>query len=320
LSRAQRRDSEGTFGTKILPPRPGSHDVELGERKAQGWVNFRWPYTQYELIHREPDTSGPLVAGTCESVSFVHNGTVYQVHRLKWGHGSSVSNYSSDLAQNTTMTARLRIGGIARFGCPCSSSELRSNVDTFTIQQHTRPTDFDGHGLSCTSTKYNTRLEHDVFVHGSPYRGTARVCRAGTQFEGRTVDLSDEFTVLLPPGESVYVVSRYALRNEEEDPASASSATMPSSDELQDYLGVSRESVHMTDRLWTALCATNYEAIEAVEFCIVGRTVEQILSVTSVPVRRPKGPLPGYEDPGLPQTALIGNIMTYQYVDVQSAL
>ncbi len=156
-----------------------------------------------------------------------------------------------------------------------------------------------------------------VAVNGVTQQLTCR--RSGGSTGVESVDLSTELRLDLPLGDAVYIVSTYALRSDEEDVGYDCSSSLPGSEALQDYLGVKRESVHMTDRLWTALCATNYEAIEAVEFCIVGRTVEQILSVTSVPVRWPRGQQS--EDPGLPQTALIGNIMTGQYVvDVQGAL
>jgi hypothetical protein len=107
---------------------------------------------------------------------------------------------------------------------------------------------------------------------------------------------------------------------------------MTSFDNLDDHLGISNSSVNMTDRLWTALCSTNYEASEAVEFCVVGRCVEQILCVGAIPFQRPAGSgassineefsnEPRVKDLNEAfETALLCNIITPQYVDVQSAL
>jgi hypothetical protein len=109
-------------------------------------------------------------------------------------------------------------------------------------------------------------------------------------------------------------------------------------EDIENYLGTSSTSLNMTDRLWTALCSTNYESSEAVEFCVVGRCVEQILCVSSVPV--PDDPpiiasasnilssaagdtstqdTPENVEKEVP-IALVRNIITSQYVDVQSSL
>jgi len=310
LSRAQRRDdggSKGTFGTRLLPPHPDFPDVELGERKVQGWVNFRWPFTQYELVRKHPETGAILGTGTSESISFVSRGTVFQITRLKWGQGSSISDYDAYAARESGATARFRVGGSVRFGCPCSSTDPKTlHRDTFTVSQ-------TGRGTSCASAKYRTRLEMGVSVNGQKLAPSPTPTPS---VDGKWADLSSEHRINLAVGEPTYIVSRYALRNDEEDTERDVDSSLPT--DLLDYLGVSRESANMSDRLWTALCATNYEAVEAVEFCIVGRCVEQILGVTSVPV------LPvsrsSSKKPGMPEIALIGNIMTYQYVDVQSML
>ncbi|KAK3326630.1 hypothetical protein B0H66DRAFT_551399 [Apodospora peruviana] len=315
LSRAQRRDdsgSKGTFGTRLLPPEPGFPDVELGERKAQGWVNFRWPYTQHELVRKDPRTGDILGTGSCDSISFVSRGTVFQVNRLKWGHGSSLSEYDLGPAAaayhhaNNAATARFRVGGRVRFGCPCSNNNGPIVEDAFTV------TPGPGAGVCCTSKKYQTRLEIGLTENGVPRRLAPRETTSDGSTKQQWIDLSCEDRIEIPVGDATYLVSSYALRNDAEEGDEADLSTSLPAD-LEDYLGVSRESLHMTDRLWTAMCAANYEAVEAVEFCIVGRCVEQILGVTSIPVRQPPG------GPLSPERALIGNIMTSQYVDVQSA-
>src|ERR1700709_2358818 len=55
LARAQRRDDiggKGTFGTRLQPAELDT-DLELGDRLAQGWINFPWPSTQYELKRKD---------------------------------------------------------------------------------------------------------------------------------------------------------------------------------------------------------------------------------------------------------------------------
>ncbi|KAM7206548.1 hypothetical protein V8F20_002674 [Naviculisporaceae sp. PSN 640] len=322
LARSQRRDdgisfASDTFGTTILPPQE-TDEVELGERKAQGWVNFRWPYSQYELYRQDTEETG-----TCEVISFVSRDTVFQINRLKWGHGSSVSE-TIDTGERGSRrgrhdrehysppaVVRLRVGGKVRFGCPCSNNNPKGPTpesDRFTVRNSGKNT------LDCMSEKYGTRLEIGFSDNGVPWNfksdDGARMV-TDQVISGPWADLSSEIRVQIPGGEATYFVSTYALRKDNEDDDKDYSLELPA--DLQLYLGVHWESEHMTDRLWTALCSTNYEAAEAVEFCVVGRCVEQILSVTSIPVRRPPG------DSGLPQRALINNIMTSQIVDVESA-
>lgn len=124
LARAQRRDdtgSKGTFGTQVQRAKIHS-DLELGERRAQGWVNFRWPYTQYELLRK--DDKWNEHTGTCDEISFVRDGTVFQLLRIIWGHGSSLSEYSDSVDDQENQTVRLKAGGLVQFGCPCSNEGL----------------------------------------------------------------------------------------------------------------------------------------------------------------------------------------------------
>ncbi|KAK3370418.1 hypothetical protein B0H63DRAFT_403053 [Podospora didyma] len=316
LSRAQRRDdtgSKGTFGTRLLPPDSDfPSDVELGERKAQGWVNFRWPYTQYELLRKDPVSKVITGTGSCETISFASKGTVYQVNRLKWGYGTSLGENE----EGNVATARFRVGGTVRFGCPCSNTNGTLDSDVFTVTESTRS---PGPGICCMSAKYQTSLEIGLVENGVPQRVTLYATPDGSTAQP-WIDLSSEHRVELSVGEAVYLISTYALRNDTEDDAATEDGSLPK--DLLDYLGISRGSVHMTDRLWTALCATNYEAVEAVEFCVVGRCVEQILNITSIPVRQPPrtSPANGPEKlERMPESALIGNIMTGGFVDVQSA-
>jgi hypothetical protein len=325
LARAQRRDdtgSKGTFGTRLQYAELDS-DLELGERRAQGWVNFRWPYTQYELKRRGEKWDEHT--GTCEEISFVRDGTVFQLMRLKWGRGSSLSDYSDSVDSQEKQTVRLKAGGIIQFGCPCSNGGP-SNIDTFRLNV----INDGGTGLNCVSDRYQKRLEMQLFVNGIQQNVSMPVHGLdGDELIGTEVNTSSMHRIELSVGEPTYIISTYALRNSKEAHHAISIDRFL---DLQGHLGIANTSVNMTDRLWTALCSTNYEASEAVEFCVVGRCVEQILGVSSIPFAT----LPvskrssAYEDersqnaPEATQeafeTALLCNIITPQYVDVQSAL
>jgi hypothetical protein len=325
LARAQRRDdtgSKGTFGTRVQRAELDT-DLELGERRAQGWVNFRWPYTQYELKRKDEQWDGHT--GTYEEVSFVRDGTLFQIIRIKWGHGSSLSDYSDSIDSQEKRTVRFKTGGIIQFGCPCSNGGP-PNMDTFSLNSldESRTT------LNCTSERYQKRLSTQLFINGAQQNISIPLHDLDNdEIRGTEVDTSAMHRIELSVGDPTYIVSAFSLRNADDE---KSCMDMTSFDNLDDHLGISNSSVNMTDRLWTALCSTNYEASEAVEFCVVGRCVEQILCVGAIPFQRPAGSgassineefsnEPRVKDLNEAfETALLCNIITPQYVDVQSAL
>lgn len=311
LARAQNQQlheaqSNDTFGTNLVPESPETPSspwaVSAVDRKSQGWVNFRWPYAQYVLFHLDAAKGFNREIGSWDTISFVKDKIFFQIHRLSLGVGSSAT---SDDHQDDVARARFKRGGQVRFGCPCSQNDIHRQVDTYTITNNANI-------VSCRSSNYRTRLEMTFSVNGilqpPPFLNP---CDTAADIEW--VDMTSEVEVNIRVGEPTYVVSTYAIRTEdgvEHDPS------LPV--DLADYLGVSRGSVNMTDRLFTSLCAANYEAIEAVEFCVIGRGVEQILGVTSIPTSslHPTSPSFSHE---LGEKALIGNIMTCQFVDVESA-
>ncbi|KAI0134260.1 hypothetical protein BJ170DRAFT_192465 [Xylariales sp. AK1849] len=318
LARAQKpnyRGSKDLFGTRSVRAELDS-DLELGQKKAQGWVNFRWPYVHYELKRKGDDSDS---SGTYEQISFVRKGTLLQVTRIKWGHGSSLSDYGPDDAPDK-QTIRIRSGGRIRFGCPCSN-RLVPDVDSYDLNV----VNHDDTRLNCVSKKYQKRLEMQVVINGSPQNLRPRR-QPAIQDGAETIDMSSIHQVELSVGEPTYIVSALALREENDLSNPIDGGHF---EHVQDYLGVERASLNMTDRLWTALCSTNYEAGEAVEFSAVGRCVEQIIGVASIPFSRQSLMQSIFnsqvgkvrDDAGgiVKEIALVQNIMAPQFVDVQSA-
>lgn len=330
LARAQRRDDvggKGTFGTRLRPAELDA-DLELGERISQGWINFRWPFTQYALRRKSGEENG-----TYEEISFVRDGTVFNIIRIRWGHGSSLSDSDSGNTQER-LTLNLKAGGVIRFGCPCSNCESPKK-DTFELSSEQ-----GGQLLHCVSDKYQKRLELQLFIKDARQNIATRLNHV-TEDEvlGLEVDLSSRHRVELFGNEPIFIVSTYALRDVSDKRETVNGAHFM---DLDDYLGVRNSSINMTDRLWTALCSNNYEASEAVEFCVIGRCVETILSVSSIPISTSTiaqtiilDTHGGATSDGnnisqetrskdgsdqMVETALLSNIMTPQYVELQSAL
>lgn len=327
LARAQRPSVSGLKGSFGVQIDPESH-FELGEKQAQGLINFRWPYIQYDLKKKVGFQDGNR--GIYEEISFVKGGIVFQVVRIKWGRGSSLSDFDSTNASERE-TIKLRSGGKIQFGCPCSNGGPPI-TDTFEVQ-------FEDHQLSCVSELYKKRLDIQMFVNNLPQElGPVQPASHASQ-KVEVPDLSSTHDIGLYVGKSTIIVSTYALRdNATNSQTGLSELAGKYFEDIENYLGTSATSLNMTDRLWTALCSTNYESSEAVEFCVVGRCVEQILCVSSVPVPdnhqvtastlNPTSPATGetasLETPedvrNEAPVALVRNIMTSQYVDVQSSL
>jgi hypothetical protein len=258
----------------------------------------------------------------------VRDGTVFQIIRVKWGHGSSLSDYDSTDSQEK-VALNFRTGGVVRFGCPCSGSGPPGS-DIFQLISS------DGGGrLNCASERYQKRLETQLFVNGAQ-QDIAAPLHGVTQDEirGSEVDISSTHRVELVGSEPMYIISTYALRGSNEK---QNTVLREHFADLDDHLGTCNTSLNMTDRLWTALCSNNYEANEAVECCVIGRCVENIMTVSSIPLQQfydnqaspfeegeTSEELMGEnllgERSNIMETALICNIITPQYVDVQSAL
>jgi hypothetical protein len=317
LARAQLRDesdSKGVFGTWLCPPQTGD-DLQLGERIAHGWVNFKWPYAQYDLRRRDDPWNASC--GTIEELSFIRNGTYFHLMRIRWGRGSTIKEFDVGggvrSATPEKLIVKIRCGGVVHFGCTCSNG-LPLDHDDFRVTNLPNPSGARTR-LSCTSRFYRSRLEMQLFVDGQ-----ARELQGSPSVGNRTeIDLTSIHNVELTRHQAALVMSTYAIRQGSVE----RETVLPSHfKDLPAHLGIASDSPHMTDRLWTALCSINYDSPEAVEMSCVGRAVEQIMSVASLPFAKPRmqGADGEEESPALVvERALIHNIITPQYVDVQSA-
>jgi hypothetical protein len=327
LSRAQRRDdtgNKGTFGLHIIPESAAgdvglSQDDEgaptgyrLGARRAQGLANFRWPYMQYEL-KRKGWTE--MRGGTYEVVSFVKDGTMFQIIRLTPGRLTKKGPGRYARPVHDTQQIKFRVGGQVQFGCPCSNGADQSSTKDFNMKSLN-----GGLQLIYDSKEYKHRLEIQVFINGEQQVILANETSSAGILEVKVSN--DEPTI---------VVSTYTLRDLSYSyPKSDTYPMIPmlSSTKVEDYLGVSNISVEMTDKLWLASLTTQFDAIETIELCAVAKYVELILGVTSVPIpcSNPvaSSHLPDHTAPADFKNALgialICNIMTSQYVDLESSL
>jgi hypothetical protein len=242
----------------------------------------------------------------------------------------------------------IRVGGTIRFGCPCSNANPVEvdKLDEFDV----RPSSGNLQ-LNCSSSRYLKRLEIQFFKNGRPVEmahhlealtSPALSGKKTTKFS-QDVDVSVLHHVELSSEEPTILVCSYAIRNSFDPVATVDMSSLIG---IDNYLGIASQSLEMTDRLWSACLTTNCDDNETVEVCAIAKCAEQILSVSSIPMpeyepsrSESKGlttmKLKGYTEQTSEKTpatlmssevdhdigiALVHNIMTAQYVDLQSTL
>jgi hypothetical protein len=344
LSRAQRRDHTGEKGTFGLEVVPDGSDFVLGEKRSQGLVNFRWPYIQCELRRKTKDGGvEETSSGTYEALSFVKDRIVYQIVCVRLATGLGIST-----GTETGSIISFRIGSKIQLGCLCSAATSPDGKRILSPDEHKlEVNDLGAMRLGCISNRYQKSLEIQLFVNDESKSIGDRTLQVeqGLANDG-ILDLSTTEQVELKSGGPTIIVSTYALRDIV-DPQPL--LTKESFTGIEEHLGIPVRSTRMTDRLWTACLTTNYDAAEGVEFCAIGRSVEQILCVSSMPmptnrpIYRPRlgddasaflsasGSVSSVEQEqqnrdsqtrqeDMSGIALVRNIIGTQYVDLQSAL
>lgn len=292
---------------------------KLGERRAQGIANFRWPYMQYELQREQeaPDGQKEIRKGSYEGISFVKDGTMFQINRLSLSQPARPRSEQDETPRQKSQPIKFRVGGEVQFGCPCTNGADQGIMKDFVFEAvkggrlllYTNTTAAHGH----------RRLEIQVFING---KETPMTCDNKSSSGVLWVDLSEEKPTI--------IVSTYTLRDLSSDSITKIDPypmiPMVAASEIEDYLGISNTSLEMTDKLWLASLSRQFNEIETIEICAVARQVEQILGVSSVPtsVTQP-GPNSKFKvntsdferQPGI---ALVRNIISSQYVSLESTL
>lgn len=343
--------------SRLLPELSQNCDFELGERIAQGIVNFRWPYIQYELKRksREVNNNEQFTIGTYEMISFVMDGMVFQVIRVKRGKFRPENRGLED------GKVKFKIGGKIHFGCACSKGDYAYKT------KHVLDWSESNGGIRCVNKYYQKRLEVELFVNDNRetlvHTGNTHPSRledsrtnevdvapvtsgkqeaqsylpmssssAPRESEAIEVDVAGETRSIDLSNESLTVlVSVFALRNEADPLIIGSRSFLKPSDissAMEEYLGIScrPDSYSMIDRLWAACLTPSPDNNEAMEVYTIARNVEEILCVSSIPMSLDASQALRSSEESKPSaerdcgTALIRNIMISQYVDMQSLL
>ncbi|KAL2064542.1 hypothetical protein VTL71DRAFT_3679 [Oculimacula yallundae] len=292
LARAQRSvGGKSTFGLKWAGDIPSSYNCS--DRIAyHGLLNFRWPYKKHVLFCHG------LIPGTISSFSFLKEDMVYQILRFKPGQvyhsdsntkldrGEITSHPSSPQPEGQLLqhpdalttgdlpskdpwnhSCRIELGGMIR--------PYQSLIPARKPHYVTR---LSGNTLSCNIPQQGLQLSFELFMNGEK---KALSFASPVEHHDLEVNMMTEASFRLWPGKITTLVGRISLRSETDPPFNV---PLPTSDELVEYLGASQTSENATDRVWANRIDMNAE-IDYDDFCFSAACLEQILGVTSVPMR-----------------------------------
>lgn len=298
LARAQRRNNSGTFGLEIHIPEEANFVLE--RTSAQGMINLRWPFTKFNFVEKD-SSIGSVSFATYTICSFIKDKTLYQIVRVA---PQSTSAPDSALCNGSIPESviksglDLNIGGTIRLGCCCSdrdSSTFAGRTATF-HDIYTTPKPPDGvtsYIMYCESAYHERRLEIRLWVNGkpmelnhNPVNAPSRIKRPGDgDEEGQPHAVEILRTVAKvewTKSEPITAVASFSLVDSK-SPISFQQVDMMRSADIRDYLGFSDTSINAPYRLWSNVLHQT-PGLEAFDLNVVGRTVENILGLSSVPI------------------------------------
>ncbi len=283
LARTQRHNAQGTWGLK--PEFNDQDDLRLTGPYNTGFINLRWPCAQFSL------GCDGYEDGTYTTCSFVKENILYQVIRIVPGklstdrHGANLPTQQ----QSEPRKLKFKIGGRVRIGCPRNSYHSESLEDSADPAVHyseqTKTLSFRSslHGNSLALRMWVNRQQIEL-KPGSPIAKES------------TVDMTAVHEVELVEDTPKVIVATFSLFNSASDETHEKINTKEGFPQLilssvaQDYMGVADSSKNASYRLWKNILSQEddgYDSRSDFESNTVGRSVEQILCVSSIPIIKP---------------------------------
>ena len=283
LARTQRHNAQGTWGLK--PEFDDQDDLRLTGPDITGFINLRWPCAQFSL------RCDGYEDGTYTMCSFVKENILYQVIRIVPGKPSADRLGANLPTQQQSQPRKLKfkIGGRLRIGCPRNSrhSEPLGDIADPTVYYSEQ-----AKTLSFRSSLHNNSLALRMWVN----RQQVELKPGSPIAKKNTVDMTAVHEVELVETPTVIVAS-FSLFNSASDETHKETITMEGLPQLipssvaQDYLGVADSSKNASYRLWQNIISQEDKSYKLkrsdFELNTVGRSVEHILCVSSIPMINP---------------------------------
>lgn len=278
-ARSQGSVNSGTWGFEFK----GDSELQFRDLDGQGFINYRWPYFNYELTHEELDSSGDeadevvrgkrgascRTAGSMFICAFIMEDSLFIVRRIQLDPVDTEKDQAKPRkAKSMTHKIRFRVGGLLRFG-KASYDQEYTGRDQIASNAGVSPTSTEFPTAQSEYAKFGTQL----FVDG--------VRQTGKQ-DRQVTELGFDLDVDVPKGGQTVIVEVNTLRSKRfKDLAGAK--TLPTSSSIRAYLGITPESPNATAALWSTLQGDRGDSEEATEIAAIARCVERILHVSSVP-------------------------------------
>jgi hypothetical protein len=277
LARAQRRNPQGTWGLK--PDTDDDDKLQLQGPSQNGFINLRWPCAQFSL-----DCDG-YQDGTYTTCSFLKDGTLYQVIRIVPGKRSTELQDSTKPEPQPLGSRKLKLvlGGRMIMKRPMIRDDLKPEVkDTEYAKYYTGQTKT----LSFRSCSHDSSLALRLWID----RQQIDLKAESLPEKPGTVDMVSTHEVELVEDTPKVIIATFSLFHSHSDEIhdeiiKNGLPNFMKSSTAQDYMGVSDSSKNAAYRLWKQILPRegNNRSNEF-EVNTVGRSVEEILCVSSLPV------------------------------------
>jgi hypothetical protein len=279
-ARSQGSVNSGTWGFEFKD----DSELQFRDLDGQGFINYRWPYFNYELTREELDSGGDeaddvvrgkrgasrTTAGSMFICAFIMDDSLFIVRRIQLDPVDTEKDQGKpNKAKSMTHKIRFRVGGLLRFGKASYYQEYRGR-DQIASNAEVSPTSTAFPTAQSEYAKFGTQL----FVDG--------VRQIGIQDTQEVTELGFDLDVDVPKGGQTVIVEVNTLRSKRfKDLAGA--RALPTSSSIRAYLGITPESPNATAALWATLQGDRGDSEETTEIAAIARCVERILHISSVP-------------------------------------
>jgi len=277
LARAQRRNAQGTWGLK---PEIDSEDkLQLQGPDETGFINLRWPCAQFSL-----ECEG-YMDGTYTTCSFVKDGTLYQVIRIVPGERFKQPQDSAPAEPPELEKQRLKLslGGRMIMKRPRITDDFRLSDES---GEYTKYYSEETKTLSFRHSRHINSLAMRLWID----RQRVELTPGNLPRKSGTVDMTATHEIELIEDTPKVIIAAISLFNSPSDEVHGEIVKnglpdLIKSSIAQDYMGVSDSSKNAAYRLWNHILPRDVNnRSKDFEMNTVGRSIEQILCVSSLPM------------------------------------
>jgi len=299
--------------TDYLPENAAKPQVRVRDDAATGWLNYRWPVTRESV--RNGDAQGEEIAEVI-SAWYVKDGSIVQVSRVARAKGNEIQGGSPE-----EIKIGYKFGDRVRLGCCCTACPtpaVDSGNPPFRLYPHKSELRRDRQLLTVEDENLGAMIYVQFFQGEKPME----ICHQNGTHRG-SVDISFESFIILKD-EPVILVHIASLRGPGASPVWFDRP--PMLEDVEKQLGIgpdcmkygllrkANNSPHADGFLAARYHDDNSGRLEIhqLKLNLIGRTVEYLLSVATVPLK--------LEQKKPQQITILSDVVSAMRVDVHTLL